>query len=68
MVPAGNKAKRISSVNHTTKQFIIITVNDNNLPLIKIATVNNDNLPSIKIVTVNSNNLPLIKRATVNNN
>ena len=24
MVPAGNKAKRPSSVNHTTKQFIII--------------------------------------------
>ena len=26
MVPAGNKAKHISSVNHTTKQFIIIII------------------------------------------
>ena len=26
MVPAGNKAKRPSSVNHTTKQFIIIII------------------------------------------
>ena len=26
MVPAGNKAKRLSSVNHTQKQFIIIII------------------------------------------
>ena len=26
VVPAGNKAKRLSSVNHTTKQFIIIII------------------------------------------
>ena len=26
MVPAGNKAMRISSVNHTTKKFIIIVL------------------------------------------
>ena len=26
MIPAGNKAKRLSSVNHTTKQFIIIII------------------------------------------
>ena len=26
MVPAGNKAKRLSSVNHATKKFIIIII------------------------------------------
>ena len=26
MVPAGNKTKRLLSVNHTTKQFIIIII------------------------------------------
>ena len=49
MVPAGNKAKRPSSVNHTTKQFIIIINRVPFRPLTIKSVRNIDSLLLIKL-------------------
>ena len=53
MVPAGNKVKRPSSVNHTTKQFIIIITQKGRVPSEKGSVVPTleETVPDAAVIT-----------------